>query len=146
MRVQHCMQDLLFFRPYLSEIYVFVQTLTVHIYLSLTFADYSHAAMLDADIGCSLGASDALTTARLQGDPAAASLLLQLQEYIHSQGFNLLLVIQLLTIIGLVALAIWVRVTIASIRSIINKDPEHYTTCLEELLRSLLGCSCNTAT
>jgi len=88
--------------------------------------------MRDADIGCSLGASDALTTARLQGDPAAAALLLQLQEYIHSQGFNLLLVIQLLTIIGLVALAIWVRENIANI---CNKDmdAEHPTTCFELL-------------
>ena len=88
--------------------------------------------MRDADIGCSLGASDALTTARLQGDPAAAALLLQLQEYIHSLGFNLLLVIQLLTIIGLVALAIWVRENIANI---CNKDmdAEHSTTCFELL-------------
>ena len=89
--------------------------------------------MLDADIGCSLGASDALTTARLQGDPAAAALLLQLQEYIHSQGFNLLLVIQLLTIIGLVALAIWVRENITNIH---NKDldAEHDSqTCSKSL-------------
>ena len=88
--------------------------------------------MRDADIGCSLGASDALTTARLQGDPAAAALLLQLQEYIHSQGFNLLLVIQLLTIIGLVALAIWVRENIANIRNK-DMDAEHPTTCFELL-------------
>ena len=88
--------------------------------------------MRDADIGCSLGASDALTTARLQGDPAAAALLLQLQEYIHSLGFNLLLVIQLLTIIGLVALAIWVRENIANIRNK-DMDAEHPTTCFELL-------------
>ena len=93
-----------------------------------------NAAMRDADIGCSLGASDALTTARLQGDPAAAALLLQLKEYIHSLGFNLLLVIQLLTIIGLVALAILVRENIINIR---NKDldAEHATSCTQELLR-----------
>ena len=78
-------------------------------------------------MGCS--ASDSLengaNASKFQGCPAAATLL-QLQE------FNTLLANQLLIIIGLVALAIWVRVTIASNRSIINKDPEHYTTCLEE--------------
>jgi len=76
-------------------------------------------------MGCS--ASDSLrlengaNASNLQGCPAAATLL-QLQE------FNLLLPNQLLIIIGLVALAIWVRLNIASIS-------EHYTTCLEELLR-----------
>jgi len=78
-------------------------------------------------MGCS--ASDSLengaNASKFQGCPAAATLL-PLQE------FNTLLANQLLIIIGLVALAIWVRVTIASNRSIINKDPEHYTTCLEE--------------
>ena len=63
----------------------------------------------------------------LQGCPAVATLL-QLQE------FNFLLANQLLIIIGLVALAIWVRLNFvrASIRT---KDPEHYTTCMKELLR-----------
>jgi hypothetical protein len=85
-----------------------------------------------ASMGCS--ASDSLengaNASKFQGCPAAATLL-PLQE------FNTLLANQLLIIIGLVALAIWVRVTIASTvtRSIINKGPEHYTTCLEELLR-----------
>jgi len=83
---------------------------------------------------CPLGASGALETARLQADRAAAAL----QEY-HAQGVNLVLVNlvlvnQLLTIIGLVALAIWVRENIINIR---NKDldAEHATACTQELLR-----------
>ena len=81
---------------------------------------------------CPLGASGALETARLQADRAAAAL----QEY-HAQGVNLVLVNlvlvnQLLTIIGLVALAIWVRENIANIRNK-DMDAEHPTMCFELL-------------